>query len=85
MLPCSRVAHLERAHKPYLPDLSIAVKRNALRVAEVWMDDYKYMVYFAWNVPIEVAVFLCVSNWNLKSISGQIRACGHTKRAIVWL
>jgi len=49
------------------------------------MDDYKYMVYFAWNVPIEVAVFLCVSNWNLKSISGQIRACGHTKRAIVWL
>uniref|UniRef100_A0A8V5FN11 polypeptide N-acetylgalactosaminyltransferase n=1 Tax=Melopsittacus undulatus TaxID=13146 RepID=A0A8V5FN11_MELUD len=53
VLPCSRIAHLERAHKPYLPDLSIAVKRNALRVAEVWMDDYKYMVYFAWNLPIE--------------------------------
>ncbi|KAM9578272.1 putative polypeptide N-acetylgalactosaminyltransferase 8 isoform 2-T2 [Guaruba guarouba] len=54
VLPCSRIAHLERAHKPYLPDLSIAVKRNALRVAEVWMDDYKYMVYFAWNLPIEM-------------------------------
>ncbi|XP_030334444.1 probable polypeptide N-acetylgalactosaminyltransferase 8 isoform X2 [Strigops habroptila] len=53
VLPCSRIAHLERAHKPYLPDLSIAVKRNALRVAEVWMDEYKYMVYFAWNLPIE--------------------------------
>ncbi|XP_009575363.1 PREDICTED: probable polypeptide N-acetylgalactosaminyltransferase 8, partial [Fulmarus glacialis] len=53
VLPCSRIAHLERAHKPYLPDLSIAMKRNALRVAEVWMDDYKYMVYFAWNLPIE--------------------------------
>ncbi|XP_054673456.1 probable polypeptide N-acetylgalactosaminyltransferase 8, partial [Grus americana] len=53
VLPCSRIAHLERAHKPYLLDFSIAVKRNALRVAEVWMDDYKYMVYFAWNLPIE--------------------------------
>uniref|UniRef100_A0A8C4VL52 Polypeptide N-acetylgalactosaminyltransferase n=1 Tax=Gopherus evgoodei TaxID=1825980 RepID=A0A8C4VL52_9SAUR len=53
VLPCSRVAHLERAHKPYMLDLSIAMRRNALRVAEVWMDNYKYMVYFAWNLPIE--------------------------------
>uniref|UniRef100_A0A8C3PDG3 Polypeptide N-acetylgalactosaminyltransferase n=1 Tax=Chrysemys picta bellii TaxID=8478 RepID=A0A8C3PDG3_CHRPI len=53
VLPCARVAHLERAHKPYMLDLSIAMRRNALRVAEVWMDDYKYMVYFAWNLPIE--------------------------------
>ncbi|XP_019337740.1 probable polypeptide N-acetylgalactosaminyltransferase 8 isoform X3 [Alligator mississippiensis] len=53
VLPCSRIAHLERAHKPYLLDLSIAMRRNALRVAEVWMDDYKNMVYFAWNLPIE--------------------------------
>ncbi|XP_077165989.1 putative polypeptide N-acetylgalactosaminyltransferase 8 [Paroedura picta] len=53
VLPCSRVAHLERAHKPYLLDLSHAVKQNALRVAEVWMDEYKYMVYYAWNVPLE--------------------------------
>ncbi|NXX38866.1 GALT8 acetylgalactosaminyltransferase, partial [Tricholaema leucomelas] len=53
VLPCSRIAHLERAHKPYLSDLSIAVKRNALRVAEVWMDEYKDMVYFAWNLPFE--------------------------------
>ncbi|XP_039219757.1 probable polypeptide N-acetylgalactosaminyltransferase 8 isoform X2 [Crotalus tigris] len=53
VLPCSRIAHLERAHKPYLLDLALAVKRNALRVAEVWMDEYKYMVYYAWNVPLE--------------------------------
>ncbi|XP_062991105.1 probable polypeptide N-acetylgalactosaminyltransferase 8 [Elgaria multicarinata webbii] len=53
VLPCSRVAHLERAHKPYLPDLSVSMKRNALRVAEVWMDEYKNMVYYAWNIPFE--------------------------------
>ncbi|CAB1345936.1 unnamed protein product [Coregonus sp. 'balchen'] len=34
VIPCSKIAHIERAHKPYLPDLSITMKRNALRVAE---------------------------------------------------
>ncbi|XP_060110003.1 probable polypeptide N-acetylgalactosaminyltransferase 8 [Heteronotia binoei] len=53
VLPCSRVAHIERTHKPYLMDLTIAMKRNALRVAEVWMDEYKNMVYYAWNIPLE--------------------------------
>lgn len=53
VLPCSRIAHLERAHKPYARDLSSAMRRNALRVAEVWMDEYKYMVYYSWNIPLE--------------------------------
>ncbi|MEQ2195439.1 hypothetical protein XENOCAPTIV_012939 [Xenoophorus captivus] len=30
------------------------VRRNALRVAEVWLDDYKYNVEVAWNLPIGV-------------------------------
>uniref|UniRef100_A0A8C9USS8 Polypeptide N-acetylgalactosaminyltransferase n=1 Tax=Spermophilus dauricus TaxID=99837 RepID=A0A8C9USS8_SPEDA len=53
ILPCSRVAHLERYHKPYALDLSIFLKRNALRVAEIWMDEYKHMVYLAWNIPLQ--------------------------------
>lgn len=53
-MPCSRIAHLERNHKPYALDLSVALKRNALRVAEIWMDEYKHMVYLAWNIPIQV-------------------------------
>ncbi|XP_066553547.1 probable polypeptide N-acetylgalactosaminyltransferase 8 isoform X2 [Amia ocellicauda] len=51
VVPCSKIAHIERAHKPYLPDLSITMKRNALRVAEVWMDDYKKNILIAWNLP----------------------------------
>ncbi|XP_038432476.1 probable polypeptide N-acetylgalactosaminyltransferase 8 isoform X7 [Canis lupus familiaris] len=54
VLPCSRIAHLERNHKPYALDLSVALKRNALRVAEIWMDEYKHMVYLAWNIPIQM-------------------------------
>uniref|UniRef100_A0A8C1JJQ9 Glycosyltransferase 2-like domain-containing protein n=1 Tax=Cyprinus carpio TaxID=7962 RepID=A0A8C1JJQ9_CYPCA len=41
IVPCSKIAHIERAHKPYMPDLRNVMKRNALRVAEVWMDEYK--------------------------------------------
>ncbi|XP_072506663.1 probable polypeptide N-acetylgalactosaminyltransferase 8 [Notamacropus eugenii] len=53
ILPCSRIAHLQRATKPYAPNLKLLMKRNALRVAEVWMDEYKYMVYLSWNLPLE--------------------------------
>ncbi|KAM6926273.1 putative polypeptide N-acetylgalactosaminyltransferase 8 [Lycodopsis pacificus] len=53
VVPCSKVAHIERAHKPYMPDLSQAMRRNALRVAEIWMDDYKHNVNLVWNVPFE--------------------------------
>ncbi|KAL0965647.1 hypothetical protein UPYG_G00283930 [Umbra pygmaea] len=52
VLPCSRVAHIERTKKPYNNDIDYYAKRNALRAAEVWMDDYKSHVYMAWNIPI---------------------------------
>lgn len=54
VVPCSKIAHIERAHKPYMPDLSMAMKRNALRVAEVWMDEFKHNINLAWNLPFEV-------------------------------
>lgn len=55
VLPCSRIAHIERAHKPYTENLTAHVRRNALRVAEVWMDQHKSHVYMAWNVPLQVS------------------------------
>lgn len=55
VLPCARIAHIERAHKPYTDDLTSHVRRNALRVAEVWMDEFKSHVYMAWNIPLEVS------------------------------
>lgn len=60
VLPCSRIAHIERAHKPYTENLTAHVRRNALRVAEVWMDQYKSHVYMAWNVPLQVSTVCSV-------------------------
>lgn len=54
VVPCSKIAHIERAHKPYQRDLHDTMLRNALRVAEVWMDEYKSNVYVAWNIPNKV-------------------------------
>lgn len=53
VVPCSKIAHIERFHKPYMPDLTPAMKRNALRVAEIWMDEYKHNINLAWNIPFE--------------------------------
>ncbi|XP_042767009.1 polypeptide N-acetylgalactosaminyltransferase 9 isoform X5 [Panthera tigris] len=54
VLPCSRVAHIERSKKPYNNDIDYYAKRNALRAAEVWMDSFKSHVYMAWNIPMTV-------------------------------
>ncbi|XP_066552048.1 polypeptide N-acetylgalactosaminyltransferase 17 [Amia ocellicauda] len=53
VLPCSRVAHITRIKKPYNNNIVYYARRNALRVAEVWMDEYKSNVYLAWNLPME--------------------------------
>uniref|UniRef100_A0A8C8D1Q3 Polypeptide N-acetylgalactosaminyltransferase n=2 Tax=Oncorhynchus tshawytscha TaxID=74940 RepID=A0A8C8D1Q3_ONCTS len=53
VLPCSRVAHIARMKKPYHSNIASSTRRNALRVAEVWMDQFKSHVYLAWNIPME--------------------------------
>lgn len=54
IIPCSKIAHIERYKKPYAPDLETTVRRNALRAAEVWLDEYKYNVEISWNLPVGV-------------------------------
>ncbi|XP_070763618.1 probable polypeptide N-acetylgalactosaminyltransferase 8 [Enoplosus armatus] len=53
VVPCSRIAHIERAHKPYALDLNPAMRRNSLRVAHIWLDDYKKNVLISWNLPFK--------------------------------
>lgn len=45
-VPCSHVGHIFRERSPYkwLPGVDV-VRKNSIRVAEVWMDDYKDVYY----------------------------------------
>lgn len=46
IIPCSHVGHMFRYTAPYSwgPDKDVLTK-NCLRVAQVWMDDYKIFYY----------------------------------------
>ena len=45
--PCSHVGHIFRKRSPYnwQADQTAIVNRNAVRLAEVWLDEYKYFFY----------------------------------------
>ena len=57
--PCSHVGHIFRKRSPYkwLPGVNV-VKKNAVRVAEVWLDEYK--VLSNKNVLLINQLFLCL-------------------------
>ncbi|XP_013382243.1 polypeptide N-acetylgalactosaminyltransferase 5 [Lingula anatina] len=50
IVPCSHVGHIFRKRSPYKwkPGVNV-VKKNSIRLAEVWMDDYKNYYYERFN------------------------------------
>uniref|UniRef100_A0A1Q3FN37 Polypeptide N-acetylgalactosaminyltransferase n=1 Tax=Culex tarsalis TaxID=7177 RepID=A0A1Q3FN37_CULTA len=51
-VPCSRVAHIQKTGHPYLMKANKDVVRaNSLRLAEVWMDEYKQVIFDIYGVP----------------------------------
>jgi polypeptide N-acetylgalactosaminyltransferase len=45
IVPCSRVGHVFRTFSPYKVDGKKHVAKNNIRVAEVWLDEFKYLFY----------------------------------------
>uniref|UniRef100_A0A8D8Z432 Polypeptide N-acetylgalactosaminyltransferase n=1 Tax=Cacopsylla melanoneura TaxID=428564 RepID=A0A8D8Z432_9HEMI len=49
IVPCSHVGHIFRKHSPHFPYNGMTgvniLKRNSVRLAEVWMDEYKIYYY----------------------------------------
>ena len=61
--PCSHVAHIFRSNTPYSwgGDVASILKKNHVRVAEVWLDDYKQFCYerIGYNLVRNVSSFIC--------------------------
>ena len=50
IIPCSHVGHIFRKRSPYSWKTGVnVVKKNSVRVAEVWMDEYKNYYYERFN------------------------------------
>ncbi|XP_041356913.1 polypeptide N-acetylgalactosaminyltransferase 5-like [Gigantopelta aegis] len=53
LVPCSHVGHVFRPKNPNSWSSAIdPVKRNSMRVAEVWMDEYRQYVYELYNYKL---------------------------------
>ncbi|XP_058127519.1 putative polypeptide N-acetylgalactosaminyltransferase 9 [Anopheles ziemanni] len=51
-VPCSRVAHIQKAGHPYLRnEKKDVVRANSIRLAEVWMDEYKQVIFDIHGIP----------------------------------
>ncbi|XP_072331593.1 polypeptide N-acetylgalactosaminyltransferase 3-like [Scyliorhinus torazame] len=56
IVPCSVVGHVFRSDTPYtFPDGEQVVYRNLVRLAEVWMDEYKNIFYHRIQRAAEIA------------------------------
>ena len=51
IIPCSRIGHVFRTSLPYISGHKArdVVKRNLLRVAQIWMDEYKFYYHQSIN------------------------------------
>ncbi|XP_035794259.1 putative polypeptide N-acetylgalactosaminyltransferase 9 [Anopheles albimanus] len=52
IVPCSRVAHIAKLTHPYLDHVGKdVILKNSLRLAEVWMDEYKQIMFDVYGIP----------------------------------
>uniref|UniRef100_A0A3P9NKP7 Polypeptide N-acetylgalactosaminyltransferase n=1 Tax=Poecilia reticulata TaxID=8081 RepID=A0A3P9NKP7_POERE len=63
IIPCSVVGHIFRKKSPHrFPNGSTIILRNLVRLAEVWMDDYKWIFYRANRKAVSIFRTVRINN-----------------------
>ena len=52
IIPCSHVGHIFRKRSPYSWGSGNVLRKNSVRLAEVWLDDYKKYYYTRFNYDL---------------------------------
>lgn len=64
IIPCSVVGHVFRTKSPHtFPKGTEVITRNQVRLAEVWMDDYKHIYYRRNKNAAVMASEVSVAHW----------------------
>ena len=77
-VPCSRVGHIFRSGHPYNmtgqsdQHLSV-VERNSIRLAQVWLDEYKEVFYMHKQHLIQVNTTVPYIYWSLTRVYFKIQ------------
>lgn len=80
--PCSHVAHIFRSVSPYKWGKSFGeiLRKNSVRTAEVWMDEYRHIYYERLNYNL---VRFCVLH--TFDISAERGGGGTMERFLGWI
>lgn len=64
IVPCSHVGHIFRKRSPYKWRTGVnVVKKNSIRLAEVWMDEYKNYYYERFNYDLVSIPFILIERF----------------------
>lgn len=66
IIPCSIVGHVFRTKSPHtFPKGTQVIARNQVRLAEVWMDDYKEIFYRRNQQAAQIAKDVRIASYSL--------------------
>ena len=82
-IPCSHVGHVFRKRSPYSWGKTDALRRNTMRLAEVWLDDFKEYFYMrignkkvVWMKRICMSVmYVCKCGQDVVLFSDNVMKC----------
>lgn len=83
---CSHIGHVFRSRSPYkwVSNFTNPLRRNSIRLAEVWMDEYKMYYYDQFNFNlVSVKSHVILSAGNARDLLCKFLVLGRTRKSLM--